>query len=297
MNNQSNISFSIIIPTYNRAGTLPRAIDSVLAQSYENFELIIVDDGSTDNTEAVVLEIKDARIRYFKKENEERNIARNFGINHAQGEYVCFLDSDDYLLSHHFQTAISAVQKFNQPEAFHLGYRSVDKEGNTLWETNNLPTDVSSLLIKENVLSCNAIFLRRAVALKYQFIPSQEVVISEDWYVWLRLAARFPIHIDNTVTSVIVEHEQRSLRLIDPYKLIRGTEIIIDHLQNDQKFVDKYGKQTAYFYANSYTLITLVLSLLKNKKKEVILYLSKALRHDWKVIGRRRFLASIKHIF
>lgn len=297
MDNPNQILFSIIIPTYNRASTLPRAINSVLTQSYGNFELIIVDDGSTDSTETVVRHIKDARIWYFKKENEERNIARNSGISHSQGDYVCFLDSDDYLLSHHFQTAIDAIQRFNHPEVFHLGYQSVNEEGNVLRKTDYLPADVSSTLIKENVLSCNAIFLRHDIALSYQFIPSREVVISEDWYVWLRLASRFPVHIDNTVTSVIVEHGQRSLREIDPDKLIRATETIIAHLQRDFEFVNKYGKQTYYFYANKYTLITLVLSLLKNRKMEVIRYLIKAFRYDWKVIGRKRFLASIKHMF
>ena len=269
----------------------------MLTQSYDNFELIIVDDGSTDDTGAVVQHTEDARIRYFKKENEERNIARNFGISHSQGDYVCFLDSDDYLLSQHFQTAADVIQRFNHPEVFHLGYQSVDEEGGILHKTNNLSTDVSLTLIKENVLSCNAIFLRHDIALSYQFIPSREVVISEDWYVWLRLASRFPIHIDNTVTSVIVEHKQRSLREIDPNKLIRATETIIDHLQRDFEFANKYGKQTDYFYANKYTLITLVLSLLKNRKMEVIRYLVKAFRYDWKVIGRKRFLASIKHMF
>lgn len=297
MGNKENILFSIIIPTYNRAHTLDRAIQSVLAQTYPHYELLVVDDGSTDNTEEVVKRITDERVRYFKKKNEERNIARNFGICSAQGSYVCFLDSDDYLLSHHLHTALDLILKVENPEVFHLGYKVENEQGQTLQENKNLSSNVSEVLIKENVLSCNAIFLRRNIAQEYQFIPSKDVITSEDWYVWLRLASRFPIHIDNTVTSVVVEHEQRSLRDINPDKLIKGTKIIIDHLQDDRSFGRKYGKQVARFYADKYTLISLVLSLLKNRRREVVYYLIKAFQYDWQVVGRKRFLASIKHIF
>ena len=292
-----DILFSIIIPTYNRAHTLDRAIRSVLTQTYSHFELLIVDDGSTDNTEEIVGRIADERICYFKKKNEERNIARNFGVDRAQGDYICFLDSDDYLLPNHFQTAFCVVKRCNRPEVFHLGYQVVDKNNRVLSTSQDITTNIDMALIEENLLSCNAIFLRRNVASLYRFIPSRKVVISEDWYVWLRLASRFRIHIDNTVTSVIVEHEERSLREVSPDKLIRSTQVIIDYLNRDKVFLKKYGKRVRYFYANMYTLVTLVLALSKNRKQEVAYYLYQALRWDWRVIVRRRFLASVKHFF
>ena len=90
---------SIIIPTYNRAHLLGRAIQSVLTQTYQDFELIIVDDGSTDNTEKVVESFKDERIRYIRhKENKGGAAARNTGIKAAKGEYIAFQDSDDVWL-------------------------------------------------------------------------------------------------------------------------------------------------------------------------------------------------------
>jgi len=93
--------FSIILPTFNRASYLEKAIGSVLSQTFEDFELIIVDDGSTDNTRTVVENWQDDRLNYFFKQNEERSIARNFGIARAHGRYVNFLDSDDYFYPHH----------------------------------------------------------------------------------------------------------------------------------------------------------------------------------------------------
>ena len=88
---------SVIIPTYNRASVLHKAVDSVLAQTYKDFELIIVDDGSTDNTKKVVKRYKDMRICYIYNDSENHgpSAARNIGINAAKGEYISFDDSDD----------------------------------------------------------------------------------------------------------------------------------------------------------------------------------------------------------
>jgi glycosyltransferase involved in cell wall biosynthesis len=90
--------FSVIIPTYNRANLLSTAIDSVLNQTFNDFELIVVDDGSIDGTKELLKEYqeKDSRVRYIYQENAERSAARNSGIKNAKGTYICFLDSDDY---------------------------------------------------------------------------------------------------------------------------------------------------------------------------------------------------------
>ena len=90
-------NFSIITPTYNRAHTLPRAIESVLKQTFLYWELIIVDDGSIDNTKEVISKYNDERIKYIYQENRGVCSARNNGISKANGKYLTFLDSDDYV--------------------------------------------------------------------------------------------------------------------------------------------------------------------------------------------------------
>ena len=96
--------FSIILPTYNRGYILTETIEKVICQSYQNWELLVIDDGSKDNTKEVVESINDVRVRYIYQENQERSVARNNGIKHAEGEYICFLDSDDIILDNHLET-------------------------------------------------------------------------------------------------------------------------------------------------------------------------------------------------
>lgn len=99
---------SVIIPTYNRAHLVARAIQSVLDQTYQDFEIIVVDDASTDNTEAVIQQYDDSRIVYLKHEvNSGGAAARNTGIRHARGQYIAFLDSDDEWLPIHLGQRIS----------------------------------------------------------------------------------------------------------------------------------------------------------------------------------------------
>ena len=86
--------FSVIIPTYNRASMLREALDSVFAQTFTDYEVIVVDDGSTDDTPAIVARYED-RVRFFRQENSGPGAARNLGIQNVSGEYVTFLDSDD----------------------------------------------------------------------------------------------------------------------------------------------------------------------------------------------------------
>ncbi|WP_020571063.1 glycosyltransferase family 2 protein [Neolewinella persica] len=104
-------TFSVIIPTYNRARFLPETILSVQEQVFEQWELIIVDDGSEDNTRQVCIPyLKDERIRYVHQENRELNGARNTGVRHARGAFCCFLDDDDRFLPKHLAALSSAIQ-------------------------------------------------------------------------------------------------------------------------------------------------------------------------------------------
>lgn len=102
---------SVIIPTYNRAYVIKKSIDSVLSQTYSDFELIIVDDGSTDNTKDIIEAYKDSRIKYVYQENSGACAARNNGVLLAKGEYIAFHDSDDTWLPDKLEKQIQAINE------------------------------------------------------------------------------------------------------------------------------------------------------------------------------------------
>lgn len=103
--------FSIVIPAFNRAASIEACINSVFSQTEQDYEIIIVDDGSKDNTKEVVESITDSRIRYIYQENGGGSKARNTGIDNAKGKYIAFLDSDDLFLPHHLANALVELEK------------------------------------------------------------------------------------------------------------------------------------------------------------------------------------------
>lgn len=122
----ANNLISIGLPTYNRAALLPRAIDSVLAQTYTDFELIIVDDGSTDNTRAVVASYTDPRIRYIRHETKRGVwVGRNRAVREAKGDYLAFQDSDDWWHSQKLAEEIALLQ--NAPPHVGAVYSQIEK--------------------------------------------------------------------------------------------------------------------------------------------------------------------------
>mgnify|MGYP004543269393 FL=1 len=99
------MKLSIIIPIYNREKTLPRCLDSILAMKMSDYEVLLVDDGSTDSTEAICKKYErlDNRFHYFHKENGGVSSARNFGIYKSNGIWITFVDSDDFVQADHFK--------------------------------------------------------------------------------------------------------------------------------------------------------------------------------------------------
>ena len=109
--------FSIIIPCYNSSGTLPRAVKSVVTQGLPSFEIIIIDDGSSDNTSSIIASLKLKSVKYIRlKRNHGPGYARNVGIKNANGNYIALLDADDYFLPNRLET-LSYYLKNNKIDA------------------------------------------------------------------------------------------------------------------------------------------------------------------------------------
>lgn len=110
--------FSVVIPVYNKAAFISETIKSVLAQSFTDFELILVNDGSTDESAKIIARFKDDRIRYFEKKNSGASAARNFGIEQSAANYIAFLDADDYWYPDFLQETCNSIQNFPTEKIF-----------------------------------------------------------------------------------------------------------------------------------------------------------------------------------
>ena len=128
----SNPKISVIIPVYNAESTLRRCVDSVLAQTFTDFECLLINDGSKDKSGEICDEYaaKDSRVRVFHKENGGPSAARNFGLNQAKGLYVIFQDADDYLLDINAYLKLITYAVQNNLDILRFDYSIVDKDGN-----------------------------------------------------------------------------------------------------------------------------------------------------------------------
>jgi len=288
--------FSIIIPTYNRADLIAKTIQSLLNQTYTAFEIIIIDDGSRDNTAEVVQAIRDDRIIYRRVENGERGRARNIGTLQAQGDYVTFIDSDDLTYPNHLAEAARLVEAHHAPEMLHLAYEMQDTTGKVLFRYNQRHGDLRPALLKGNLFSCIGVFLRQDIARAYLFEEDRQLAGTEDWHLWLRLAARFPIYYSNTVTACMINHESRSVLHFDKKQLLNRTNLLIKYLAQDSEFLKFFGKKALErIEAHMYTYIALH-SVLARHNADGLQFLVKGIGRNPAELWQRRTLAILKYM-
>lgn len=291
-----NILFSIIIPTYNRADFIAKTIQSALNQTYTYFEIIVVDDGSTDNTQKIVEVIEDKRIHYYKKENAERGAARNFGIKKAKGNYVTFLDSDDILYPNYLTEAYRFIEKNLNPVFFFQSYDIINQKGEIISNSNrNRKNILKDLINQGNFIACQGIFISKDVAVNHLFNETYELAGSEDYELWLRLASKFNTLHNPVTTSALVEHENRSVTNINPEKLILRKELMLKFLFEDDIVAQKLSPHKNILLCNAYSYVSLHLAI-ANHKKDSFKYLIKSLKTSPSFILKRRFLAIVKHL-
>jgi len=179
---------SVIIPAYNQSRYLGQAIRSALAQTYASLEIIVVDDGSTDDTREVANSFTDARVRYVHQANRGLSAARNTGIRHARGELLTFLDSDDLFLETKLETLVGAFEK-NPALGFVAGGAIlIDERGEPVGEVfeERIPANITDLILG-NPLHVGSVLLRREWQERAGFFD-ETLRSYEDWDMWLRLA-------------------------------------------------------------------------------------------------------------
>lgn len=189
---------SVIIPTYNSAEYLPAAIESVLTQSCQDYEIIVVNDGSTDNTYGVIARYS-AHLRYINQENRGLSGARNTGIQHAQGDYLAFLDADDLFLPYKLSLQTSFLDKHEgvdvvysngylfRPNVHGVERQRLFSEAGLLNTSLGTPSESLPVLVIENAFPVHAAMVRRQAV---QAIGGFDEKLSTlaDWDFWYRIA-------------------------------------------------------------------------------------------------------------
>ena len=194
-NKEKNPLVSVVIPTYNRAWVIKEAVDSVLAQDYKDFELIIVDDGSTDNTSDVLASYgEDVRVLF--QENKGVSAARNRGVAEASGQLVAFLDSDDLWLP---KKLSMQVEFFNKtPDALICQTEEVWIRNGIRVNPKKRHKKPSGMIFEPSLALClvspSAVMIRRDV-LDREGGFDETLPACEDYDLWLRLSSRYPVYL------------------------------------------------------------------------------------------------------
>ncbi len=185
--------FSITIPAYNRGYILSETIRSIQDQSFSNWEVIVVDDGSKDNTREIVEQLasQDARIRYVYQQNAERSAARNNGADHSKGAYLMFLDSDDKYADGHLEKLYAFIQEKGCPVALFFSNMSYLTEKGV--EIPEIPTMIGGkefeyLLLQP--ITPSRVCIHRDILKEFRFDP--KIVIVEDLVLWVCIATKYP---------------------------------------------------------------------------------------------------------
>ena len=182
------MEFSIVIPCFNRPLLLHRALMSCVAQSYSNFEVVVIDDGSTDDIKGVVEEIEDRRIRYFRQKNSGGCVARNFGISVSKGEWIALLDADDYFVHNKLEVLKREIAQCEADMYFSRAAidRGIGSKVNTPGQQWDGKQHLTEFMFKwYQVIPTSTFVIRRQLASRIRFQESLKIGQDIDYIIRL----------------------------------------------------------------------------------------------------------------
>lgn len=198
--------FSVIIPLYNKDEFIEKTIQSVFDQTFQDFEIIVINDGSTDKSEEKVLNFNDKRIQYFSKTNEGVSVARNFGINKANSNFITFLDADDYWYPNFLAVMHEAISSFPEQKVFsgaieiETSKKTFPAEYSIIKTKKFQIVDYFKASRKESIIftSC-AVFNKSIFEEIGNFDP--EIKSNQDTDLWIRIGLFYPVVFTGKILS------------------------------------------------------------------------------------------------
>lgn len=212
--------FSVIIPLYNKQESIRKTVESILAQTFTDFELVIVNDGSKDKSLEIVNSIEDSRIVIVDKPNGGVSSARNAGIEKAMSEWVSFIDADDYWNPHYLETVKTAIEKYPAASVVVTNYKKGEENPYVEYQQEGYMTDYFLLAMKYNDIICSSVITCKKACFDTVGLFSDKYYYGEDLNMWSRLADNFLIaYIPEVLAEYRIEAENRLCNTkIDPRK-------------------------------------------------------------------------------
>lgn len=222
---------SVIIPTYNSQNSVCRAIDSCLNQTYKDIEIIVIDDGSTDNTKEILQKYSDEpRLKYAYQENQERSAARNHGLNIAKGDFIQFLDSDDVIYKDKLEKQVDFLYHNQTYIMVYCGSEYKD-ENNKVISTleKKYQGKIQKKLLRGNFMTIHSPLIR-----KNNIRFSQELNMLEDWEYWiLSIKDESVGYLDEILCAVYINTQNTNKYILS---MLKGCIILYNRLLDNDDF-------------------------------------------------------------
>jgi glycosyltransferase involved in cell wall biosynthesis len=279
---------SVVIPTYNRAEYIAETIESVLQQTYSNLEVIVIDDGSTDDTANVVAAFA-PKVRYVWQENSERGASRNHGLRLASGDYIAFLDSDDLWLPDKVASDLEIIAPDPGIGVVYTDSLQIDAAGRELRivRAAGPSGDVTSDLLLRNFVSMGCHLVRtEAIRSIDGFREERELAGAEDWEMWVRLSLATRFAYNPVATTKIRTHDQNTMT--NPVAMQRSLGRAAELLHESVPLSSRYRKRLKRMDA-MVALVNAINYCTQGEKPRSREFLKNALVADPKILLDPRF--------
>ena len=250
---------SVVIPNFNNTKFLGNAIQSALNQTYRSFEIIVVDDGSTDNCKEEIKKFGQ-QVRYIWQINQGLGSARNTGIRAAEGEYIGFLDADDEWLPEFLDKMVSQVTNSSNMAAVYCYAQGIDSEGCNLPQIFGgpviSPEKIYQTILRANFLIPSTILIRRSIVLSIGLFEQTNRMMHgcEDWDLWLRILRNNPQNTFEGVPECLVRYRlhNNSLSVNSEKMQVAVSEVIKKNYGLDDNSSQKWSKEKRRAYGGVY---------------------------------------------
>lgn len=241
---------SIIIPAYNAMKYLPETLNSVWQQTFTDFEVIIINDGSNDNLEQWVSEIKDSRLRLISQPNQGLSGARNTGILAAKGEYIAFLDADDLWANTKLEKQVKCLEQNQLTGLVYCWTKLMDAQGNLTGRIlkSSVKDNVIESILQRNIIGCPSSVLAKTKCLEEVGFFDTNIQYVEDWEMWIRMASHYQFSV---VNEPLVYYRQHPNNWSKNWRLMKeGYQVVIEKAYSLVPNKYQYLKNRSYGNAN-----------------------------------------------